>query len=522
MACVKTDDLRTRLVERKPTDGWRGVLAIVGVFALATFLRMFRLGHPHGIIFDETYYVKEGASMFRAGVELVKKEGLDKPDPLFVKGDLNIWGHGPEFVVHPPLGKWVIGAGEWLFGWGNSTGWRFSNAVMGSLMVLMVGLLARRMFGSTLLGVVAALLLCFENHELVQSRTGLLDLGVAFWCLAAFCAIVADRYRTREQVAARAGSAGRAGRRERGLLGPSFGPRPWRFVAAVLLGIGICTKWSAGFYFVALGLLTVVWDMGLLRSLGHRRWFLAGVLRNVWTGIWMTLVVGATYVAGWAGWFYSTLGWGRDWAATNPGPSGFGWAPDVVRSFVHTHIEMYNAARNIRSKHDYMSNPWSWLVQGRPTSFWWEAPKNGQKGCTADSCAQAITSLGTPTLWWFATGALVVVVFMWAARRDWRAGAILVGVGAGYLPWFAYQDRTIFTFYAVVFVPYLVLAATYVLGLVLGRADATPTRRAVGLTVVGAFLAVDIACFLFFYPVSTAMTIPYHDWQIRMWLPSWI
>ena len=45
---------------------------------------------------------------------------------------------------------------------------------------------------------------------------------------------------------------------------------------------------------------------------------------------------------------------------------------------------------------------------------------------------------------------------------------ILAGIAAGYLPWFNYQSRTIYTFYAVAFVPYVVLAVTYVLGLVIG------------------------------------------------------
>ena len=107
-------------------------------------------------------------------------------------------------------------------------------------------------------------------------------------------------------------------------------------------------------------------------------------------------------------------------------------------------------------------------------------------------------------------------------RRDWRAGAIVVSVAAGYLPWFMYQDRTIFTFYAVVFVPYLVLAVTYLLGLVIGRPDASDARRRTGLTVAGTFVALCVACFVFFWPVYTAQVIPYADWQIRMWFPSWI
>ncbi|WP_329368499.1 hypothetical protein OG896_23890 [Streptomyces sp. NBC_00669] len=28
--------------------------------------------------------------------------------------------------------------------------------------------------------------------------------------------------------------------------------------------------------------------------------------------------------------------------------------------------------------------------------------------------------------------------------------------------------------------------------------------------------------FIYFFPIYTGMTIPYHSWQARMWLDSWI
>ena len=59
---------------------------------------------------------------------------------------------------------------------------------------------------------------------------------------------------------------------------------------------------------------------------------------------------------------------------------------------------------------------------------------------------------------------------MWALRRDWRAGAILCGLFAGYLPWFFLGNRTIYSFYEVAFVPWVVLACVYVLGLIVGGA----------------------------------------------------
>ena len=118
---------------------------------------------------------------------------------------------------------------------------------------------------------------------------------------------------------------------------------------------------------------------------------------------------------------------------------------------------------------------------GRPTSFFYESSKQGTAGCELPSCTSAILSVGNPLIWWSAAVCLGVLLFWWAGRRDWRAGAILAGVGAGYLPWFMYPERTMFFFYAVSFEPFLVLALVYCLGLVLGRRTDPLWRRRSGL-----------------------------------------
>ena len=64
------------------------------------------------------------------------------------------------------------------------------------------------------------------------------------------------------------------------------------------------------------------------------------------------------------------------------------------------------------------------------------------------------------------------LVWFGIARRDWRAGAILLAVAAGLLPWFYYalDGRTMFSFYAAPAVPFLVLAVVYVLGAIIAPA----------------------------------------------------
>ncbi|TPX01124.1 phospholipid carrier-dependent glycosyltransferase, partial [Schumannella luteola] len=74
------------------------------------------------------------------------------------------------FVVHPPLGKWIIGAGMAAFGTDSAFGWRIGIAVVGILLVALTMLVARRLFASTTLVVVAGGLMAIDGNAIVMSR----------------------------------------------------------------------------------------------------------------------------------------------------------------------------------------------------------------------------------------------------------------------------------------------------------------------------------------------------------------
>lgn len=515
----QTDELRRRLrgswaVDQSARDrlwGWLGPLTVA---VIGGILRFWSLGRPGRLIFDETYYVKQAASLLRFGIEMRIRDGLEEPDELWNVGDQDVWGTTGDFVVHGPVGKWVIAAGEAIFGTTSTFGWRFSVALLGTLSILMVGRAARRMFGSTLLGTVAAFLVAFEGHHFVHSRTGLLDIIVMFFVLAAFCALLIDRDAGRD-VLARKVAAGAST-----AYGPWLGWRPWRWVAGAMLGLAIGTKWSGLYALAVFGLLTVLWDIGARRAAGVRRWMVGGLVKDCLPAfLAMVPTALVVYVASWFGWFRNSAGYLRQWGAENPSES-FGWVPDSIRSLWKYHQDAYRFHVGLASDHPYEANPWSWIVQGRPTSFLYETPE--PELCGADRCSQAITSVGTVPIWWLATIALAFLLYHWAFRRDWRAGAILAGFAAMYLPWFFYQGRTIYGFYSIAFLPYVVLAATFMLGLALGRDTDSFRRRQLGLLTVGAYCLLVLLVFAFFWPIYTAQVIPYTEWWQRMWFPSWV
>jgi dolichyl-phosphate-mannose--protein O-mannosyl transferase len=519
-------EVRGHLLGRgRPSSTPWGWAAVAAVTVVAGVLRFWRLDRPHRLVFDETYYVKQGVSYLRSGYELRWNGATTASvDARFRSGDTNVFQNEPDFVVHPPVGKWMIAAGEWVFGPASSWGWRFSAALAGTLSILMVTLITRRLLRSTLLGVVAGLLLAVDGHHFVLSRIGLLDIFLMFWALAAFGALLIDRdhgrRRLADRIAADPAPASRSARLDR--FGPGLGIRWWRLAAGLCLGLACGTKWS-GLYFVAVfGLMTLLWDAGARRAAGVRHWFTGAVLRDgPLAGVLILPATLAVYLASWTGWLLSTDAYDRQWATQNPG-QGPQWLPEALRSLWHYHQQMYHFHVTLETSHPYMANPWSWIVMGRPTAFDYVSPKRGELGCKVESCSQAITALGNPVVWWGGTLAIAVLLFQWALRRDWRAGAILSGLLAGYVPWFFFQDRTIYNFYAVAFVPWLAMALAYALGMLLGRSNADEARRRWGAVLAGAVVVTAVLAFWFFLPILSAQVIPQSSWSDRMWLTSWI
>lgn len=487
-----------------PLWGW-GIPLLMGL--IAAVLRFPTLGKIHQLIFDETYYVKQGYTLLREGYE---KRWPEKPDAMFTNGQPDVYLETADFPVHPPVGKWMIAIGEWMFGIESAFGWRFAAAVCGVLMVVMTARIATRLFRSPVIGGIAGLLLAIDGHHIVHSRTSLLDIFIAFWALAAFGALVADR----DDFRARLAKALAKGKSANTIIW--F--RPWRFVFALSLGLAIGTKWSGIYFAIVFCLLTVLWDFGARKTAGSTKPFLMGFWRDGVIAFFMLVPLTiVTYIASWYGWIVSDDAHGRTWAELNPDEAV---VPGWLGSLWKYHEDMYEFHVNLSSEHTYQANPWAWVIQWRPTSFFYESPE--ASACGADKCSHAILSVGNVAIWWAGGLAIFAALYFWLIERDWRAGAAISGVIGGYFPWFLYQGRTIYAFYSVAFEAFLIIALAYCLARIMGRAEQSATRRRIGLAVVGTYLVVAVAISWFFYPIWAGEIITYDAWRARMWFSSWI
>ena len=442
----------------------RDRLTALGLGVTALIFRLWHLGSPKGFVFDEVYYAQNANSLLHHGVELDPKTGV------------------AQFIVHPPIGKWMIAAGIKLFGY-HEFGWRISGAIVGAASIVMIFFIAKRLFGNYYLSLSAGILMSADGLNLVMSRTALLDIFLMFFILLGFLFLLRNQH----------------------------------YAAGIALGLAVATKWSGIYYLLAYLSFTLYVDYRRNRALEIenpiRSLIRERLIRRLSQYLLIPLFV---YVASWIGWFANTSGYDRKWAKTQP-HGRFGFIPGPLRSLWHYHSEMWNFHTTLTTSHPYSANPWSWLLMARPTSFFYEAPK----GCGVPSCAQEILALGTPLLWWSGVVAIAVTLGYWIARREWQSGLLLLSLGAGYLPWFNWQKRTVFNFYTIVFEPFLILLIIYCFCKFLEPNSEGGVPRSRRLASYG-FLSIIIINFLYFLPVDFGSIITYNHWSSLMWFPSWI
>ncbi|WEK14803.1 MAG: phospholipid carrier-dependent glycosyltransferase [Candidatus Microbacterium phytovorans] len=495
--------------------GWV-VPAVVTI--VAAVLRLWNLGHPHVLVFDETYYVKDAWSQWVLGYPATWPEGANE---LFVSGQTDVFTTDPSFVVHPPLGKFLIGIGMWIFGPESSFGWRISAALFGTGCVLLLYLLAKSMTGSIVFAGTASGLLAIDGLGIVLSRVSLLDIFLTFFVLLTFWFVVLDRRRHVERLAA--GVVARARGEDGPLWGPVLWNRPWVIAAGVAAGAATGVKWSGVWVLAAVGLYLVISDALERRRLGVVYWPVDAVRQGLVSFVLLVPVAFVVYLASWTGWLTTTGGYDRQSADADPATGLFAWVPLPLQSLWKYHETIYRAMLNITAEHSYMSPAWQWPLLWRPTSMHAASTIDGQDGCTGgtNGCLEVLYSMPNPLLWYASVAAAVYLVYRFTLDRDWRHALVLVGIASTWLPWLFFS-RTVFQFYTVAIWPFLLLALVFALRDLAGGSSRDPDRRRAGRRTVAVFLAVAIAVSAFWYPLWSAMQVPYDFYRLHNWLQGWV
>jgi dolichyl-phosphate-mannose-protein mannosyltransferase len=463
-----------------PLDSlWLTVLTLVG-----GVIRLLRVADPHVFVFDEVYYAKDACT--------------------YVKGALDACGlDAVQNEVHPPLGKWLIAGGIKAFGM-DSLGYRIGAVLAGTLTIVLLYLLARKILKSTLGAAVSAGLLVIDPLHFVQSRTSMLDVFVPLFAVAGFLFLVYDRERLFK------------GLQSNSLTGPRallFG-RPWRLAAGVAAGGAVATKWSGAVVVLGLFVMAAAWEFGARRLDGEPRALLRSVRQeSLSLLLCFVLVPAIVYVSSYAG-VDDITGWNDQSEGDKTRPQNLEGAVLTAPWTNNSWWEAFWAEQQFNldfhknelndATHPYQSPPWSWMLMKRPVAYFYEEPDS-------EGNLREIIATGSPFVWWTSILALLFITYRWARgpRFGGPEGVILGGFFFTYGPWLLPLERpAVFIFYFVVTVPFICLA----LGYIASRLGTSWEARAA----VVVFSVFAISLFIFFYPLLSKSPLTREAWERRL------
>ncbi len=431
----------TRL-DRWFTSG-RWALWIVGLVTFA--VRLPYLARPPVYVFDEVYYAPDAA-------------------------DLLQWGAESGRAVHPPLGKWLIGAGIRVFGF-TPLGWRISSVVAGALVAVLVAGTVRVLGGRPLLVLCAGLAVCVDGIMFVTSRLALLDVFVALftslalWFTAAAWTSQPDHRRCR------------------------------RMIAGALVSVGAATavKWSGAWLAPVVAVAALALDRRLLAPGAARR---AALARTVAKAVAVPLAV-----------------YGLAWVPRELGPARL--SPKGLW-YVHYAIAKFHI--DLRPTNIYAASGTTWFLQTAPTALYKEQCTAAMARSPAGVCPVSshateirILAVSNPVVWAAGLAGMIALLVRAGFRRDRFAIVVLAVVGTQWLPWII-NPRAGYSFYQATLVPPLVVGAAYALS----RGQKRVWRLAGPVVVVGA-----TAMFVYLYPLFAGLPLTHGAAQARLLWGSW-
>ena len=466
----------------------------------------------------------------------------------------------PYEVSHPPLGKLIISLGIMMFGM-TPFGWRFMGTLFGVLMVPVLYIFLKNLFGKTSVALCGAALFTFDFMHLVQTRIATIDTYGVFFILVSYYFM----YRW---------LAVPAGKKLRHYILPLF-------LSGLFWGIGCASKWTVVYAGAGLALL---WLLGMIFKAGDwqeaerdarlaapppkvsqevaealflettppwERPQVPSFAVHVWgtiglSVIFFVLIPICIYTMSYfpyakamgnTGGFWGMAGESLTWPFTRlpdhlaqlpaylegltedgktPGlldridsffrviPSSSANPVDLMLKNQHFMLTYH---QGVHSYHPYQSYWYQWIFDARPILYYRDLTVPGVKSLFA--------SFNNPLVSWAGLLAFIGVAVQTVRRKCGKGLFILIAILSQFLPWLSI-GRTLFAYHYFPTVLFLCFAIAYLMDDMMAR-----KRTEYKLAVYG-FTGCTVWLYALFYPELIGIYVPtwYAEYFLR-WFPSW-
>ena len=386
--------------------------------------------------------------------------------------------------THPPLGKLIQASGILIFGF-DPFGWRIMGVIFATLMIPLIYLLGKKLFGTWIGGFTSAFLLTFDFMHFTMARMGTADTYVVFFSLASqlffliYLKNVLDKgWKT------------------------SIVPL---FLAITFAALGFSTKWLVLFGF--LGQLAILASLRLseVKKLkGNISAKLSALLDRPYSAIVGFLLLGIA--------IYLIV-----------------YIPDMLagRSFIgvlNLQDQMYIYQSTLRATHPFASPWYSWPLMFNPFNAGTHVPLWLEVATLPNGTESTIVLLGNPAVWWLGFAAIIGLTvftvpkifkkrFSISLKNNLPAIFIIV---LFFFQWLIYIiiSRITFIYHFYVNVPFLCLGAAFIINKYWNN------KWAKILAI--AYFALVVALFVLFYPVISGVPTSTSFINSLHWFKSWV
>ncbi len=366
----------------------------------------------------------------------------------------------PYEITHPPLGKLIIGIGISLFGM-TPFGWRFSGTLFGVLMLPLLYIFAKKLFGGRAVPTAVSLLMATDFMHFVQTRIATIDSYAVFFILLMYLFMYLFVTEGR-----------------------------WRDLAlcGIFFGMGAASKWTC--LYAGAG-LALIWLIHVIVRVRRGELDLRGFAKlSGFCVIFFVLIPAVIY-------YLSYIPYGIAAGHRNI------FSADYLRIVLDNQSYMFNYHSGIVSEHPYSSRWYQWLLDIRPILYYLEYLPDGRRS--------SFGAFVNPALCWGGFISLFFLGYLALRRRDAASGFILLGYLAQLVPWIPIARLT-FAYHYFPCTVFLALSMGQMFNVI--RLNCKNWKLHIGGFVLG-----SIALFALFYPVLSGM--PRQPLGIWSWLPTW-
>jgi dolichyl-phosphate-mannose-protein mannosyltransferase len=367
--------------------------------------------------------------------------------------------------THPPLGKLILASGISIFGY-NPFGWRIMGVAFATLMIPLIYIVGKELFGTWIGAFASAFLLTFDFMNFAMGRMATADVYVAFFALASQLffliyvkSVIKNGWKT------------------------SILPL---FLAVLFFALGFSTKWITLFGF--LGQLAILLVLRLRNVIKLKDGLSAKI--KVFFARPFFILLGFLMLAV----FIYFLNYIPDMLAGRS-----------LADVFNLQESMFSYHSRLISTHPFASQWWTWPFILKPV---WLSISH-----LPNDIVSTIVAMGNPAVWWVGF-AFVILSIERAIRRKFFACIFLAVLF--FFQWLPYLfiSRTTYLYHFYSCVPFLCLATAYFLN----KYWSSKWGKAAAL----AYFAVVAVLFGLFYPAISGMPAPTSWIDSLKWLESWV